>query len=209
MGGEGGGRGNRAGGRTGGWNGFPLCSGLACWTGMRPSEMANASWEGKGSFSEADAAGIVRSMLRAVHHCHANGALYLDVKLENFLWAEAGGEGELKLADFGLAVLWDPTASAQQTALPFLVMLEVLRDTPLTPQQVSALEHSECACHRCVAEIEGLKLTIAVASNSAVQSPPPEHLPPPCSDAPTDAAWRHLPLHGPRALQGDALFHRA
>jgi len=59
-----------------------------------------------GSYSEADAAALMRSMLRAVQQCHANGILHRDIKPDNFLWTDPGGKGELKLADFGLATFW-------------------------------------------------------------------------------------------------------
>jgi calcium-dependent protein kinase len=68
-----------------------------------------ADWQGCGTLSEADVAAMIRAMMRAVQHCHDCGVLYLDVKPQNFLWEEKGGGGDLKLTDFGLAVLWNPS----------------------------------------------------------------------------------------------------
>ena len=75
----------------------------------RHAEAALADWHGCGTFSEADAADVIRAMMRAVKHCHDSSVLYLDVKPQNFLWEHMGGAGDLKLTDFGLAALWDPS----------------------------------------------------------------------------------------------------
>lgn len=62
----------------------------------------------KGSYTEADAAALMREMVTAVKHCHDQGVIHRDIKPENFLWTKKGSSGTLKLADFGLAATWTP-----------------------------------------------------------------------------------------------------
>ena len=55
----------------------------------------------KGSFSEAEAATVMRQLLSALADCHRRGVLHRDVKPENLLLTSSEG-WELKLSDFGL-----------------------------------------------------------------------------------------------------------
>lgn len=65
-----------------------------------PSGMGE-SWQ---PFSEATAAPMIRSMLRALAACHEHGVVHRDVKPANFLFMkEPDGSRRLKLSDFGLA----------------------------------------------------------------------------------------------------------
>lgn len=51
-------------------------------------------------FNESEACGIMKKLLRAVNHCHANRIVHRDIKPENIM---IGKDGELKLIDFGLS----------------------------------------------------------------------------------------------------------
>ena len=73
-----------------------------------PADTLLADFQGKGSFSEADAAKIMRGMLRAVKSCHDKGVIHRDIKPDNFLWEKEGGNGNLLLADFGISTFWGP-----------------------------------------------------------------------------------------------------
>lgn len=81
-----------------------------------------ADFNHKGTWSEADAAAIMRGMLKAVQHCHSRGVLHRDVKPENFLWEGVGGSGVLKIADFGISCFWDPESPPRDTCGTALYM---------------------------------------------------------------------------------------
>mmetsp|Transcript_27567 Transcript_27567/g.82148 ORF Transcript_27567/g.82148 Transcript_27567/m.82148 type:complete len:603 (+) Transcript_27567:84-1892(+) len=66
------------------------------------------------TYSEADAAGAARQMLRAVGYLHAQSIVHRDLKLENFLYESKDPNSQLKLIDFGFAKHWD--ASTLMTA---------------------------------------------------------------------------------------------
>lgn len=44
-------------------------------------------------------AGIIKQCAEAINHCHSNGVIHCDVKLENIIY----NNGDIKLIDFGLA----------------------------------------------------------------------------------------------------------
>jgi serine/threonine protein kinase len=45
---------------------------------------------------------MMKKLLRAVNHCHANGIVHRDIKPENIM---IGSDKEIKLIDFGLSKL--------------------------------------------------------------------------------------------------------
>jgi len=55
----------------------------------------------EGRFSEQRAASLVKDLVGVIKYCHEMGVVHRDIKPENILMT---GSGEMKLADFGLAV---------------------------------------------------------------------------------------------------------
>lgn len=60
-----------------------------------------------GLFPEAQAAEAVSQMLRAVGYLHSHHIVHRDIKLENFVYESLDSFANLKLIDFGMAILWD------------------------------------------------------------------------------------------------------
>ncbi|KAL5063974.1 hypothetical protein RYX36_025711, partial [Vicia faba] len=53
-----------------------------------------------GRIPEQNIRGYTRSIVEGLHHIHSNGFVYCDIKLQNILVFH---DGEIKIADFGLA----------------------------------------------------------------------------------------------------------
>lgn len=62
----------------------------------------------RGKYSEADAAAMIRSIVRVVAHCHSLGVIHRDLKPENFLLSSKGDDAILKATDFGLSAFMKP-----------------------------------------------------------------------------------------------------
>eukprot|EP01084_Bolivina_argentea_P294127 506007_1 len=62
----------------------------------------------KQKFSETQAAQIIYELSKALHYLHNNGIVHRDLKLDNVLFSL---NGSVKLADFGLAYIYDPPPS--------------------------------------------------------------------------------------------------
>jgi len=60
----------------------------------------------RGRLSEDEAAGLVKQLLIATAHLHANSVIHGDLKPENAVFERKGGD-VLKLIDFGLSRRWD------------------------------------------------------------------------------------------------------
>jgi calcium/calmodulin-dependent protein kinase I len=76
------------------------------------------------TFSEREAALLVKQLLEAVSHCHKMGVVHRDIKPENLLF---DGRNNLKVADFGSAV-WLPEGRCVDGVVgtPYYVAPEVL-----------------------------------------------------------------------------------
>eukprot|EP00192_Tetraselmis_astigmatica_P006752 CAMPEP_0117666762 /NCGR_PEP_ID=MMETSP0804-20121206/10562_1 /TAXON_ID=1074897 /ORGANISM="Tetraselmis astigmatica, Strain CCMP880" /LENGTH=701 /DNA_ID=CAMNT_0005474355 /DNA_START=320 /DNA_END=2425 /DNA_ORIENTATION=- len=80
-----------------------------------------------GTFSEADAAHIIRQVLRVTAECHLNGICHRDLKPENFLYVSPGSD-RIKAIDFGLSDFFEPdTRFSSIVGSPYYVAPEVLK----------------------------------------------------------------------------------
>ncbi|KAF9269509.1 Pkinase-domain-containing protein [Marasmius fiardii PR-910] len=57
----------------------------------------------KGNYYEADAAGLVRTIMKAVKHIHSAGIVHRDLKPENLLFRTPAEDADIMIADFGLS----------------------------------------------------------------------------------------------------------
>jgi len=83
----------------------------------------------RGSYSERDAASIVKQILEAVHYMHSNGIAHRDLKPENLLCAGPNNE-IIKVTDFGLSKDFGEAALQTSCGTPDYVAPEVLRGNP-------------------------------------------------------------------------------
>mgnify|MGYP003441275528 CR=1 FL=1 len=65
-----------------------------------------------GSLSENDARIIFKQMVEAINYLHKNKIAHRDLKPENFLFLRKDSTN-LKLIDFGLAIKWKESLSAE------------------------------------------------------------------------------------------------
>ncbi|CAM9567411.1 unnamed protein product, partial [Phaeothamnion confervicola] len=59
----------------------------------------------RGQYSERDASQLIFKLCSALHACHEHGVLHRDMKPENCIYATADPDAEIKITDFGLALL--------------------------------------------------------------------------------------------------------
>ena len=67
-------------------------------------------------------------MIKAINHCHANNIVHRDIKPENLLYETDKPDSVLKVIDFGVSTLWDPTKTmSERVGTPYYIAPEVLR----------------------------------------------------------------------------------
>lgn len=89
-------------------------------------------------FNEADARDLIHVLIETIRHMHSYGIVHRDIKPENILFASPAPDAPIKLADFGLAKLYQPAGDDQLKTLcgtPGYVAPEVLKNrNGYTPQ---------------------------------------------------------------------------
>lgn len=85
----------------------------------------------QGSFSEKNAAAIVRDLMKALAYCHQNNVVHRDIKPENLLFDTDAPDSSLRLIDFGCAKLVQDDELVKDFAgSPYYVAPEVLKGEP-------------------------------------------------------------------------------
>ena len=64
----------------------------------------------EGTFTEKDAARIIRQVAEALHFLHGRGIVHRDLKPENILFASKSMASDVLVTDFGLAKVLDPAS---------------------------------------------------------------------------------------------------
>ncbi|CAG0915247.1 unnamed protein product [Notodromas monacha] len=84
----------------------------------------------KGSYTEKDAADLMRQVLEAVHYMHEQGVVHRDLKPENLLYFSSDEESKIMISDFGLSKMEDSGIMATACGTPGYVAPEVLAQKP-------------------------------------------------------------------------------
>ncbi|KAF9447047.1 Pkinase-domain-containing protein [Macrolepiota fuliginosa MF-IS2] len=71
----------------------------------------------KGNYYEADAAGLVRTIFKAVKYVHDAGIVHRDLKPENLLFRTAAEDADIMVADFGLSRVMEEEKLTQLTEI--------------------------------------------------------------------------------------------
>ena len=82
----------------------------------------------RGSYSEKDAASLIRTIVSVVAHCHSMNVIHRDLKPENFLLESDGPDARILCTDFGLSVFFKPGQQfSDVVGSAYYVAPEVLR----------------------------------------------------------------------------------
>jgi calcium-dependent protein kinase len=81
----------------------------------------------RGTYTEAKAANLTRTIVGVVEACHNSGVVHRDLKPENFLFVSKHEDSVLKAADFGSSRFFEPgDVFTEIVGSPFYVAPEVL-----------------------------------------------------------------------------------
>mmetsp|Transcript_38780 Transcript_38780/g.44119 ORF Transcript_38780/g.44119 Transcript_38780/m.44119 type:complete len:494 (-) Transcript_38780:360-1841(-) len=82
----------------------------------------------KGSFSETDAAHIMKQILSAVYYCHSHNIVHRDLKPENLLLEDKSENFNIKVIDWGTSQVFDPNKKMRHKyGTPYYIAPEVLK----------------------------------------------------------------------------------
>jgi len=79
-----------------------------------------------GHYTEAHAAHVFYMMILGVRHCHQQGIIHRDLKLENFIFETKAHESQLKLIDFGLSKKFNEREEQRRVGTCYYMAPEVL-----------------------------------------------------------------------------------
>ena len=72
----------------------------------------------KGSYTEKDAADLIRQVLDAVAYMHREGVVHRDLKPENLLYQSQDEDSKIMISDFGLSKMEDSGIMATACGTP-------------------------------------------------------------------------------------------
>merc|ERR1712142_1300580 len=84
----------------------------------------------KGSYTEKDAADLIKQVMSAVHYMHESGVVHRDLKPENLLYHSPDDDSKIMISDFGLSKMEDSGIMATACGTPCYVAPEVLAQKP-------------------------------------------------------------------------------
>merc|ERR1719394_1566059 len=84
----------------------------------------------KGSYTEKDAADLIKQVMSAVHYMHESGVVHRDLKPENLLYHSPDEDSKIMISDFGLSKMEDSGIMATACGTPGYVAPEVLAQKP-------------------------------------------------------------------------------
>jgi len=84
----------------------------------------------KGSYSEKDAADLIKQVLSAVAYMHSQGVVHRDLKPENLLYYSPDADSKIMISDFGLSKMEESGVMATACGTPGYVAPEVLAQKP-------------------------------------------------------------------------------
>jgi len=84
----------------------------------------------KGSYTEKDAADLIKQVLSAVAYMHSMGVVHRDLKPENLLYHSPEEDSKIMISDFGLSKMEDSGIMATACGTPGYVAPEVLAQKP-------------------------------------------------------------------------------
>merc|ERR1739846_312412 len=84
----------------------------------------------KGSYTEKDAADLIKQVLSAVNYMHESGVVHRDLKPENLLYHSPEEESKIMISDFGLSKMEESGIMATACGTPGYVAPEVLAQKP-------------------------------------------------------------------------------
>jgi serine/threonine protein kinase len=83
----------------------------------------------KGQYGERDACVLMKKLLSSLNYMHAKGIMHRDIKPENLILKDPDNDGDVKIADFGLATYVNATEYLfKRCGTPGYVAPEILAD---------------------------------------------------------------------------------